>query len=118
MATPSLTKHEFRGTILVQSVRFFLESGGIRVEVIPADAQTGAALQNLNGVTTRILGEQQEARIVDAQIAPQMESAPAATSDPALAALLPLARNPPDALKNAIAAAGEKSWESVQDTNW
>src|SRR5262245_61517245 len=99
---------EFRGRILTETGRFFLESGGIYVELVPADATAGSALLGLVGTIARVSGVQQAAQVLNARQSSTPESAETqeAATDPALLELLRVAQNPPPTLQTAVGRLG------------
>jgi len=98
----SPTDKLFVGKITTDGQKTFLESGGIRVELVGADANATVELGQLRGLVVRVSGQQDGARIVGAHVSPVLESAQQGGPDPALAELLPLAKDPPPALEQAL----------------
>lgn len=101
---------EFRGRIGAGEGKLFLEAGGIRAELVPADAAAAAALGALVGVTAPVIGVQEGARILGAKPRPVLEAADVQEGgpDPALLDLLPLAHNPPPPLQQALNQLGPR----------
>jgi len=107
MSPASAIAKQFVGKVVVEGGRTFLESGGIRVELVTDDPASIRELERLRGVPVRITGQQEGARILRARMVPLPESAAEIGPDPDLVELLPLAQNPPAPLKEALASVRE-----------